>query len=195
MSSPRLVAHALRTGPIERIDIALAAGSCLGVSGPSGSGKSLMLRALADLDPHQGDIRLNGAAQSDTSPTDWRRQVAWVAAESAWWADTVKEHFDHIDPSAWKALGFAPETADWEVRRLSTGEKQRLGLLRALQNEPQVLLLDEPTSALDASNTERVEKLISEYRSRTGAAVIWVSHDPAQLDRVSATRLDLGERA
>lgn len=192
MSSPRLLAHALSTGPIDGIDITLDAGSCLGISGPSGSGKSLMLRALADLDPHQGEIRLDGAAQIDTAPTDWRRQVAWVAAESAWWADTVKEHFDHVDPAAWKALGFGPETADWEVRRLSTGEKQRLGLLRALQNQPQVLLLDEPTSALDASNTERVENLISEYRASTGAAVIWVSHDPAQLDRVSATRLDLG---
>ncbi|MCB1734122.1 MAG: ATP-binding cassette domain-containing protein [Gammaproteobacteria bacterium] len=192
MTHPRLTALALRTGPIDGISVSVEAGACLGISGPSGSGKSLLLRAIADLDPHAGTIHLNGNAQTDVAPTEWRRQVTWVAAESAWWADTVGAHFTHRDDPAWTALGFASESANWEISRLSTGEKQRLGLLRALQHAPLVLLLDEPTSALDASNTTRVEALIAAYRARTGAAVIWVSHDPAQLDRVSDTRLALG---
>lgn len=188
-----LRAEGLRSGPLGPLDIRVEAGACLGVSGPSGSGKSLLLRALADLDPHDGEVWLDGLAQAATPPTDWRRRVTWVAAESVWWADTVGEHFRAPDQSAWADLGFAPEVAGWEIRRLSSGEKQRLGLLRALQSRPAVLLLDEPTSALDRVNTERVEALIADYRADTGAAVVWVSHDPAQLDRVADARFLLGE--
>lgn len=189
----RIQAQALASGPLAAIDLSVGAGRCLGISGPSGSGKSLLLRALADLDPHQGEVTLDGVSQAAIDPPEWRRQVTWLAAESAWWADTVGEHFRDIDARAWRQLGFGHETAAWQVARLSTGEKQRLALLRAMQAQPPVLLLDEPTAALDADNTARVEALVADYRARHGAAVIWVSHDPAQLARVSEQRLVLGQ--
>lgn len=187
-----LRAEGLQSGPLGPLDLSLAAGSCLGVSGPSGSGKSLLLRALADLDPHAGQVWFDGVEQAAVAPTDWRRQVTWVAAESAWWADTAGAHFTTVDQAAWETLGFRPEVAEWEIRRLSSGEKQRLALLRALQIAPRVLLLDEPTSALDAANTARVEALIAGHQRERGMAVVWVSHDPAQLDRVAAEHLTLG---
>lgn len=190
-----LRAVGLRSGPLGPLDLDIASGVCLGVSGPSGSGKSLLLRALADLDPHDGEVSLGGVAQATINPPDWRRRVTWVAAESAWWADTVGEHFRHVDEASWSCLGFGSEVATWEIRRLSSGEKQRLGLLRALQSQPAVLLLDEPTASLDAANTERVEALIDTYRARTQATLVWVSHDPAQLDRVADARLTLGTSA
>jgi ABC-type iron transport system FetAB ATPase subunit len=70
------------------------------------------------------------------------------------------------------------------VTRLSSGEKQRLALLRLLANQPRVLLLDEPTANLDPQNTRRVEAMIAAYREARGAAVVWISHDREQAARV-----------
>ncbi len=87
--------------------------------------------------------------------------------------------------AALAALGFGPEVLDWEVARLSTGERQRLALLRLLGNAPQALLLDEPTAALDPASRARVEAVVADYRRKREAAVLWVSHDPAQIGRVA----------
>jgi ABC-type iron transport system FetAB ATPase subunit len=75
------------------------------------------------------------------------------------------------------------------VARLSSGERQRLALLRLLANTPRVLLLDEPTANLDPASTLRVEAVIGEFRKTHRAAVIWVSHDPAQIARVANRHL------
>ena len=66
-----------------------------------------------------------------------------------------------------------------------------LALIRLLVNQPRVLLLDEPTANLDPASVERVEALLMRYRQQTGAAVLWVSHDPAQIARVATRHLSL----
>ena len=83
-----------------------------------------------------------------------------------------------------------PDALDWEVARLSTGEKQRLALLRLLANQPRALLLDEPTASLDP---RKVEDLLHTYRQQHAAPVLWVSHDPAQRQRVAQRVLELKE--
>ncbi len=169
----------------------LAPGECVGLSGPSGAGKTLLLRAIADLDVHSGKIFLDDAECSQVHAPAWRRQVGLLLAESQWWHDTVVEHLPEIDEAALKQLGLTPEVLKWPVSRLSSGEKQRLAVIRLLGNRPKVLLLDEPTANLDDDNTARVESLIEEYRQSAGAPTFWACHDKEQLRRVAVRQFRL----
>jgi len=191
-SAPRLRVTNIKTGLIGPLSLSLAAGACTAVLGPSGSGKSLLLRAIADLDPNQGDIQLDGRARATMSAPAWRRLVAYVPAETGWWDERVGDHF--TDRAAAvpliERLGLPAAVWDWSVGRLSTGERQRLGLARALALRPRVLLLDEPTSGLDDAATRRVETVMLEQR-QAGVALVWVTHDEAQADRVADRRLRL----
>jgi len=163
-------------------------GRCLGLIGASGAGKSLLLRAMADLDPHGGRLLLDDMDCEQVPAPVWRRQVALLPAESGWWLDLVGEHFQNfagLDPAALARLGFTPEVGSWQVSRLSTGEKQRLAILRMLENQPRAMLLDEPTASLDAANVTAVEEMLLAYGREKPAAMLWVSHDPDQLARVA----------
>jgi len=172
--------------------LAVEPGQVLGLHGVSGAGKSLLLRAVADLEPHDGRLWLGQTACNEISGPDWRRQVAYLPAESLWWHERVGQHFRALPEAAWlQQLGFTGEVMDWEVNRLSTGEKQRLAILRLLQNRPKALLLDEPTASLDQGSISKVENFILDYLKVHSAPAIWVSHDPAQLARVAARRIEI----
>lgn len=165
------------------IDFHIPSGESMGLAGPSGAGKTLLLRALADLDPHQGQMWLDGTAATQIPVDQWRRQVGLLPAESAWWHDTVGPHFNGAGDDLLSAVGFGREVMSWQVSRLSSGERQRLALIRLLCMHPKVLLLDEPSANLDAENTLLVENLLNRYCAEHQPAVIWVSHDPGQLSR------------
>ncbi len=166
----------------------VAGGECVAVMGRSGAGKSLLLRAIADLDPNDGDVSLDGRSRADMSACEWRRQVMLVPAESGWWADVVGAHFLAERPAdgVITALGLPPGVLDWTVARLSTGERHRLAIARALCFEPRAMLLDEPTASLDAAATERVEAVLR-ARLADGACLLLVTHDREQAARL-ATR-------
>lgn len=185
MAEPLLELIALDCGVVAPVDLALDPAECVGVSGPSGCGKTRLLRAVADLDPHGGDCRLAGALCSGMKAHDWRRHVGLLTADSRWWAETVGEHFPEAAPAVLERLGFDETVLAAEVGRLSTGQRQRLALARLLCRKPQVLLLDEPTANLDDDNREAVESLVADFRRKEGIAVLWVSHDAAQLQRVA----------
>jgi len=176
----------LSYGGFGPVTFAMREGEIVGVSGPSGCGKTRLLRALADMDPWEGTIALQGVAPATIPANHWRRRVAYVPAESQWWFDGVDEHFSHAPEDAdLRALGLEPGVLGWPVARLSSGEKQRLGLLRSLVNQPAVLLLDEPTAHLDAAHTRALEALVA-GRCATGMMALWVTHDPEQLTRVAS---------
>ncbi len=169
------------------IDLKLANGEVVAITGPSGAGKSLFLRAIADLDSCEGEVLLDGEACTSTPAPQWRRRVSYVAAETSWWAERVGDHFE--DPVAavrlLELIGLGESALDWSIPRLSTGEKQRLGLARSLLGKPRVLLLDEPTSALDTDNRDLVERLLRQ-RTDEGTSIIIVTHDPEQAKRLKA---------
>ena len=188
----------LSTMLLREVDLTLATGERIFLSGASGSGKSLLLRAVADLDPHRGEVWLDDLPRSRLTPPEWRRRVGLLPAESHWWAETVGEHWrapvaDSPIEALLVALGFDVDVSGWAITRLSTGERQRLALARLLLNQPQALLLDEATANLDSVNRERVETVLEDYRTAHATAMLWVSHDPEQRVRLGGRRLVIRE--
>ncbi len=192
-AEPLLTLAGLQTALLSPVHLELGRGECVTLSGVSGAGKTQLLRAIADLDPHRGEVLLAGRAQEGLSPPDWRQRVAFLPAESHWWGARVEEHFHSLDPELLEILDLDPRCPGWEVERLSSGERQRLALARLLSGNPEVLLLDEPTANLDPNNAQRIEGLIAQYRRQHGAGVIWVSHDPGQSRRVGDRAFTLRE--
>ena len=187
----RLRAIKLANARIGPLSIDIHAGECVCLSGPSGAGKTTLLRALADLEIHDGRVLLDNQDCTSFKGSEWRRRVGMLPAESAWWCDRVGEHFEVVDEDAFAQLGFDRDIVERKVARLSTGERQRLALLRLLVGRPRALLLDEPTASLDPKNTRRAEQLIAQYSRQERAPVMWVSHDPRQMKRVCNRHLHL----
>lgn len=167
------------------VSLDLAAGECAAITGPSGSGKSLLLRQVADLDPGHGEVELDGAPRSGMRGHAWRRQVIYCQAEAGWWDDYLAPHFNDRGQAAelLRRLGLAPEKMDALVQELSTGERQRAALARALALAPRVLLLDEPTAALDPEATARVEAELRRYLEGD-TAILMVTHNLEQARRM-----------
>lgn len=185
------VDHIGRAG-LSPVSLSVPDGAALAITGPSGVGKSLLLRAIADLDPNTGEVRTGAATRAQVSAPDWRRHVAMVPAESGWWEDAVAAHFQHPEETARRLpeLGLPEAAMGWDVARLSTGERHRMAILRALETAPEVLLLDEPTAALDGQSTDLVEALLQRELAR-GMSLLLVTHDPAQPARMKARHMIL----
>ncbi len=189
----------LQVRGLPRMSFEVPSGECFAVLGPSGSGKTLLLRAIADLDPDlaedgaPGHVLLGGLDRREMPAHQWRRLVRFVPTEPAWWTETARAHLTaDSDPARLlRSLALDETLLDRPLAQLSTGERQRLALVRAMIDEPKVLLLDEPTAALDATNAALVEELIR-FQLLQGRSVILVSHDPEQARRLAHAELHLG---
>lgn len=187
----------LRVLRLPPLSFQVAAGECLAVEGPSGAGKTVLLRAIADLDPAPGQVFLDGAERTEMPAPHWRRQVRYVAAEPGWWADTPRPTLparttgDKLNRLL-ASVGLEDHSLDRPIGQLSTGERQRLALIRALADDPKVLLLDEPTAALDPAAAALVEELIR-FQMLAGRSVVLASHDRGLIGRLAHARLQLAK--
>ncbi len=165
------------------VSFAVGAGECVAIMGPSGCGKTVLLRAISDLDPNDGDVLLERMSRNAMPAPQWRANVAMVPAESGWWTDNAIDHFKRGDRELIARLGLQPAALDWPIARLSSGERQRLAIARAIETGPSVLLLDEPAAMLDEANTGALEAVLGEHL-QSGGAIVLVTHDAGQAQRI-----------
>lgn len=189
---PRLAVRALRSAQAGPLSFEVAAGECLAIVGASGAGKSVLLRLLADLDPGEGEVLLDGVERQQWPAPRWRSMVVYQAAEPAWWAPTAAEHLLPAQQAAAAALlprlQLAPAILQAELSVLSTGERQRLALMRSLVAGPRVLLLDEPAAALDGASTAALEAVLADCLAQ-GMAIVLVTHSEQQAARLAQRQL------
>ncbi|WGS48223.1 ATP-binding cassette domain-containing protein [Paraburkholderia sp. D15] len=187
----------------------LHAGQRVAVTGPSGSGKSVFLRALALLDPlDAGRILWHGKPIERSAIPRYRRHVAYLRQRPALLDGSVEDNLRYpFELRAYRDVRFDRERAarlavqagrgadflDKRASELSGGEAQITALIRVLQLAPEVLLLDEPTASLDPESSHAIEGLVRAwFDAEPGRhASMWVSHDPAQAARMSERRLTM----
>ena len=181
----------------------LRKGETLAVVGPSGSGKSSLLRLVNRLDePTSGTVYLDGVDYRQIAPRELRRRVGMVMQRPFLFPGTVAENLrfgprqrgEELSDARMEELlagvllaGFAGR----DVANLSGGEAQRVSFARTLANSPEVLLLDEPTSALDEEAKREVEGVIRRIGSEQGIPCVLVTHDVAQSARLAERALVL----
>ena len=184
----------IAVAPVAPFSATVAAGDMIAVSGESGSGKSRLLYALADMIPHEGSAALTNTPCESMPAPHWRQQVMLLPSHIAWWFDTAAEHFAPApDEAKLKALHLEQALLTKPIGELSTGQRQRLAILRALSRNPRILLLDEPTANLDHNNTLAVEHLIKHWLQQADRAVIWCTHSPEQIARIANRHWQIGQ--
>jgi len=199
---------------LQDVSIEVHRGQRIALVGPSGAGKTLLLRVLAMLDPADtGEIRWKGEAVSGSAVPLYRSRVVYLHQHPESFEGTVerfltqpfelKVHrhkaFDRDRVVAYvHAVGRKESFLSKPGRGLSGGEGQIVMLICAMQLDPQILLLDEPTSALDSRTTEDVERLLTQWVEYDNhRALVWVTHDREQGCRVAddVWRLEEGRLA
>ena len=187
---------------VRRITMRLSAGQALGIIGPSASGKSTLGRALVGIWPTQnGKVILDGAAIDQWTPEALGPSIGYLPQDVQLFDGTVAENIarfrERAEPAdvieAAKAAGFHeqilsfPQGYDTRIgpqgTQLSAGQKQRLGLARALYGRPFLVVLDEPNSNLDAEGEASVSAAIIDMRAR-GAIAVVIAHRPSAIAAV-----------
>jgi UDP-glucose/iron transport system ATP-binding protein len=189
---------------LKKISFALSRGDLLLILGPSGSGKSSLLRCLNRLETiTEGLVLLEGRDARSINTVELRRRIGMVFQTPALLPGSVRENIslsfqlskqalkDADCVSLLQQVGLSLDFLDLPVENLSIGEQQRVALAQTLANHPQVLMLDEPTSSLDPTAVLTIERLIQSINRDLQTAILWVTHDVAQAMRFNAETLVL----
>ncbi|MBD8238609.1 ATP-binding cassette domain-containing protein [Pseudomonas fluorescens] len=193
---------------LQPTDFILKRADRVSITGSSGSGKSVFLRALALLDtPSSGQVLWNNQPIANAQIPHYRSHISYLSQRPALLEGTVEDNLRfpfslktlrqrQFDRNAVTTLlGHAGKAADFLSKNaldLSGGESQVVSLIRTLQLNPEVLLLDEPTAALDPASSRDVEALIDAWFAGDKArAYVWVSHDLEQAWRMSDIHLHM----
>jgi PrtD family type I secretion system ABC transporter len=187
---------------IHDVTFALTAGQGLGVIGPSGSGKSSLIRALVGVwTPVRGKVRLDGAALDQWSSDALGRHIGYLPQDVELFTGTVAQNISRFEPEARSddIIAAAKEAGVHEMiikmrdgyntevgeqgSALSAGQAQRVALARALYGDPFLIVLDEPNSNLDTEGDEALTRAVRAARER-GAVVVVVAHRPIGIEGV-----------
>ena len=194
---------------LQDLSLELDSGQRLSIQGPSGCGKSTLLRLLSGLDAADaGTIHVSGALATEgkrIALQPWQRGIQMVFQDLGLWPTrTVLQHVTDVRKAAnlsdprgtgervLQQLGLG----DLLKRRpgnLSGGEARRLAFARVMALEPKLILLDEAFSSLDPDNREQGFQVLEQVLDDTGAAVIHVTHDPAEAERLGGRSCRLSE--
>lgn len=179
---------------LSSISFSVAKGEHLTITGPSGGGKSSLLKLIAGLIPlSTGEIIFQGKSMDTYDPIRYRKEVSYCYQSPVLFGETVRDNLNFpyqirkqsFDPNhvnrLLEAIGLNDRFLDTLVTNLSGGEKQRIGLLRHLLFMPKILLLDEITSALDSQSRTLVRNLITEINSTQGVTVLEVTHNEQEI--------------
>jgi len=187
---------------VQDVTFALGAGNGLGVIGPSGSGKSSLIRALVGVwQPIRGKVRLDGAALDQWSSDMLGPHIGYLPQDVELFNGTVAQNISRFDPQAKsdEIIAAAKEAGVHEMiikmrdgyntqvgeqgKALSAGQAQRVALARALYGDPFLIVLDEPNSNLDTEGDEALTRAVRGARER-GAIVVVVAHRPIGIEAV-----------
>ena len=201
MARPRLELQDVTFGyadtpVLEGLSLAVRAGERLALVGPNGAGKSTLLRILAGtVRPARGSVRLDGVPLETMPGAERARRIAYVPQECRVAFDFTVYELVLMGRSPWlgwlgvegardlaevdRALAFTEtrSLAERPVSHLSSGERQRVLLARAIAQNAQTILLDEPTAFLDLGHQVRIHRLLATLNAERGATVLFVSHD------------------
>ena len=175
------------------LDLTIGAGELIGLSGPSGTGKTSFVDLLTGLlEPSEGRIMIGDTVLGPATLASWRRRLAYVAQDSYLINDGIRRNLTwgsdvRPDPDLWQALaqagaadmvGAMPQGLDTPMddrgTRLSGGERQRIALARALLRDPQLLILDEATNAIDIATEQAV--IANLRRALPEATILIIAH-------------------
>ena len=166
--------------------------------GPSGSGKSSLLKSINMLNtPSCGQIKYHNNDIQEISPMALRKKIGYVLQKPTLFGNDVMENlkypcelhqkvFDiNLVEFYLKKVNLKPDILEKKPNELSGGEQQRISLVRTLLLEPEMILLDEVTSALDEDNTLLIEELIKYENENNELTVIFISHNNEQAKRLA----------
>src|ERR1700752_671174 len=187
---------------VQDVNLAIETGHGLGIIGPSGSGKSSLVRSLVGVwQPARGKVRIDGAALDQWSSDVLGRDVGYLPQDVELFAGTIAQNICRFDPEARSDMIIAAakeagvhemiikmrEGYDTQIGEqggaLSAGQAQRVALARALYGNPFLIVLDEPNSNLDSEGDEALTRAVRGARER-GAIVVVVAHRPVGIEAV-----------
>jgi putative ABC transport system ATP-binding protein len=205
LRTEHLSRHVSGKAIVDDVSLQVNPGEIVAISGPSGAGKTSLLRLINRLDePTSGTVYLEGNDYRNISPRNLRRQIGMVMQAPLLFPGTVANNIrfgpqqrgetlsDTQINTLLEHVGLAGYTSE-NVQHLSGGEAQRVALVRTLANNPCVLLLDEPTSALDDAAEQAVETLLMNVVQQQNIACLLITHKPAQAIRLAQRALLLNQ--
>lgn len=180
---------------LKDVNFTINEGEIVTVSGPSGGGKSTLLKIIGLLlNPTSGEVYYQGKNIKEYEPTEYRKEVSYFFQNAVLFDETVRDNLAF--PAQIRADSFDEERAlrgleivqlprtylDKSIKDLSGGEKQRVALIRNLMYPPKVLLMDEVTSSLDQENREIILEFVNQLNMEENVTILWITHNQEEIN-------------